>query len=516
MAEEYKRGQFGKAGLPLAKNYIHPRSRAKSLWWGLAGTVFFGLLIGGLVLWMDRGGLANGPVASAHAAFEDDCSSCHQAFSTVPNQKCSSCHEKFGDELGVFTMTAHAVYRSEDFSRMDATQPASQCRDCHQDHMGRHASLTDVAVLNCTNCHESHQFNQQHPAFEPAPEPGNLNFAHAAHVQQIIERTGQADMEKACLYCHNPKPDGKTFEPLSFDRHCDSCHLSLTTATPALPVVNANRSELGVWLPATFLDTRQPNSLWAQQETPTAYRTRDGKVSKRGITHADPWIMANLRRLRKELYAEEGLTELLDASPDIEPRAVHRLYEEALANLSAQASELSARPERTVQTELAEIEREIATIRRQLEDPYTPLDQTKFLSAVTRADANVSETRVEEVRGLMADLAQPCTPCHAIYDGLVGRVQKDQRAFIRAEFNHRAHIIQRRCLDCHNAIPMDAASAKAMGHHSPQDASHIQNLPGIDTCRQCHSDAGSDNRCITCHEFHPNKERRSDLLLYLD
>ena len=86
----------------------------------------------------------------------------------------------------------------------------------------------------------------------------------------------------------------------------------------------------------------------------------------------------------------------------------------------------------------------------------------------------------------------------------------------RAEFDHRAHILQRRCLDCHAEIPI-AENAEAVG---PVDASldraEIQNVPGIDTCRECHRPEVAPTQCVTCHFFHPNKSRRSELLLYLD
>ena len=35
-------------------------------------------------------------------------------------------------------------------------------------------------------------------------------------------------------------------------------------------------------------------------------------------------------------------------------------------------------------------------------------------------------------------------------------------------------------------------------------------------CQECHQPDLASNRCTNCHLFHPNKSRRSHLLLYLD
>ena len=47
------------------------------------------------------------------------------------------------------------------------------------------------------------------------------------------------------------------------------------------------------------------------------------------------------------------------------------------------------------------------------------------------------------------------------------------------------------------------------------DHSAIQNIPTIETCQNCHRTDAASDRCTTCHAFHPNKNQRSNLLLYL-
>jgi uncharacterized membrane protein len=96
------------------------------------------------------------------------------------------------------------------------------------------------------------------------------------------------------------------------------------------------------------------------------------------------------------------------------------------------------------------------------------------------------------------------------------RVQRDQQVLRRAQFNHRAHIVQRRCLECHTEIPIIAQADSAKAVPASLDRAAIQNIPGIENCRVCHNANETSNRCVTCHYFHPNKTNRSSMLLYLD
>ena len=111
--------------------------------------------------------------------------------------------------------------------------------------------------------------------------------------------------------------------------------------------------------------------------------------------------------------------------------------------------ELRSRPEREVQEELARIQEMLDSVERALRDPYTPLDDTKFVLGLSRSDASPSGAELEEIEILVQELTMPCQRCHLVEDATIARVHSDQRAMRRAEFNHRAHILQRRCLDCH-------------------------------------------------------------------
>ena len=178
---------------------------------------------------------------------------------------------------------------------------------------------------------------------------------------------------------------------------------------------------------------------------------------------------------------------------------------------------LRSRPEPEIQAELGRIDKLLAGVERALEDPYTPLDETEFLLALDAPRRDLGDEQKAELEQLVDQLTQPCQQCHKIERATIARVQKDQDVLHRAEFNHRAHVLQVRCLDCHTEIPiadgiLDAGGSSA---ESPVDRAAIQNLPRIEVCQECHRPDVSSNRCVTCHEFHPDKSRRSDLLLYL-
>jgi hypothetical protein len=465
--------------------------------------------------------ISNGPLSSNHANFEGECTACHTQFASVTSEKCSVCHEKYGDKLGVYTFSAHYLYRSDDFRRLVPSENESACFTCHPEHLGREANVTNVPDSRCLKCHEFGSFNKKHPQFEFVarliPDNSNLKFAHVKHVERVQKRENLVDIEKACLYCHNPQPDGKKFQPINFDRHCDACHLTSSTATPWLKIqAGKNSNTPGVKTLEAIQKSQGPGTLWAFYTNLNEFQKRGDRVRKSPIYHQDPWIMENLKGLRRKIYPNLGIVDLLKASGDIPSQEVRLLYKEAVQTLKDYAIALRARPERSIQRELNKINRYIEEIENKLRDPYSPLDDTKFLLSTVEKNPNLSKGQIEQFEKFINKLTEPCQMCHVVSNATILRVQKDQRELKRAEFNHRDHILQRRCLDCHTAIPFIEFIGNSSKLDETKDRSAIQNIPTIETCQQCHQPKVTSNRCITCHFFHPNKSQRSNLLLYLD
>jgi hypothetical protein len=511
------KGSYSDVRLSVAREYLYPTSRRGMMVWGLAAAAALAVFAFVDFRWRGARFLSNGPLSSSHATLEQDCAACHTPFGEVSSESCSTCHEKYGDELGVYSFASHYLYRSNDFQRFKTSEHETACAACHAEHLGREAEITRLEDGRCLPCHAFGSFNRAHPQFDFTADGDDdaLSFTHIHHTREVMKRQGLEDVERACLYCHNPRPDGKRFLAVDFDRHCDACHLTAATATTRLPIAGPDAP--GVVTLATLVEEQPPGTRWALFANPNEYRQAGSRVSKSPVHHQDEWILYNLRRLRRALYPDAGLADLLRASPDAEPGETEDLYREAVATLEGYAEGLRSRPEPAIQAELARIEELLRGVRRALDDPYTPLDETELMLALSERRSDLSDEAAAELEQLVDQLTQPCQQCHKIERATIARVQKDQAVLGRAEFNHRAHILQVRCLECHTAIPIaDGILAdEVKSAESPIDRATIQNLPRIERCQECHRPGVSSNRCVTCHEFHPDKSRRSDLLLYL-
>jgi len=532
--QRYK-GVFGAARLSVARAYVRPGSRR--------GMLIAGVLLGALVLayaafsfgFRNAAFVSPGKLSSEHANLENDCQACHTEFGEVTSTKCAVCHEKYGDKHGVYTFNAHYVYRSNDFQRVKSGDNEARCEACHLEHGGRDAVFTLVPDDQCTTCHEYGSFNDEHPDFRfvttAAADDSNLTFPHIFHVRKVADRKELSDVEGTCLYCHNPEPDGRTFEPIAFDRHCAAagCHTEESLATPQIVVATDGRP--GVQTLQGMLERRPLGATWAVNANPTEFfpPARGNRppraIAKTTVHHRDRWLLDNLHELRSKLYPDTGLADLLQASADVAPHDVELLYEEALQTLEGYVTGFRGMSEPVVQQEIAKIEELLTSVRRELRDPYAPLDETRFMHALGGSSMTPEQQEIQE---LVTRLTASCRKCHVVNAATIERVQKEQQILRRSEFDHRAHITQRRCLQCHYEIPItehwrtEEATVlsnwrqKNENWDSPLDNAAIQNIPPKAVCEECHTATLASNACVSCHLFHPNKSRRSELLLYLD
>jgi hypothetical protein len=203
-------------------------------------------------------------------------------------------------------------------------------------------------------------------------------------------------------------------------------------------------------------------------------------------------------------------------SPEAPEGQVRRVYSEAVETLERYVTGLRGRPEPEIQEELEVISKLLKSLHQRLNDSRTTLDETALLLALQQPREGVSSEHVEEVEDLVQGLVQPCVGCHHLEQATIARVASSQKTFHRAEFNHRAHILESRCLDCHSVIPIAEAVEDPTLPVPANDLSSTQNLPGIESCRTCHTRNLAADSCSTCHAFHPDLNRRSELLLYDD
>jgi hypothetical protein len=164
-----------------------------------------------------------------------------------------------------------------------------------------------------------------------------------------------------------------------------------------------------------------------------------------------------------------------------------------------------------VQADLAEISRTIVEIERRLADPATPLSAVRFRLDST-IDASLSPDQVAEINDFAEAVAKPCVMCHSLENATIVRPAPDQRLLRRAVFNHRAHVIQRGCLECHTEIPFAEYLDTGQRVDDAVDRAAIQNLPKIEVCQTCHTPSKASTACRTCHVFHPASDTRAGLM----
>ena len=518
--KQKRKGYFSDLRLPVVKEYIYPSARSSLLMIGGIGA-FLVAVVFVFNLTVQSGSLvSNGPLSSNHASFGGECASCHTAFDRVSDAKCSVCHEKFGDELGAFTYSSHYLYRSGDFTRLVPSPDEVACFSCHPEHQGTSSSITQVPDATCTTCHEYGSFNSRHPEFafasEKIEDPANLKFSHTQHVTEVINQEGLVDIEQSCLYCHHARDEGKSFEPISFETACSACHISTSVSTAWLPIASSSR-RAGVQTIGAIQIRQAPGTRWADYMTSAEFQQRRDEVRKRPVYHRDPWILENLKRLQDELYRDRNdLAELLQASAGEDPRGARALYTEALATLEDYAEELRSAPGRDVQKALNELDELIRVVKARIRDPFSSMDETKFLLGPDDINPDLDAADIAELESVVDGLTETCQTCHTVQQSAILRVQKDQRVLIRSEFDHRVHIIQRGCLECHSSIPIREHVARDSVATAAIDHAGIQNLPTIETCQSCHAPAKAVNTCVSCHLFHPDKSQHTNLLRYFE
>ncbi len=531
-----KKGSFGEVSLSVSKKYLVPDSRRRMFYIGGVAILLFLLAASFNFNKQNASFASKGLLSSKHAFLENDCQSCHEAFSPVTNKACSVCHEKQGDERGVYTYKAHYLYQSNDNSRPLEKQAEPACFSCHAEHGGRESKLRSTADPYCVSCHKFKSFNDGHPQFDFAEhgqrneESPGLKFTHIRHVKELVKKKKLTDPEEACLFCHNPQTDGKSFQVTDFDQHCAACHLPKDTATDFLPI--KTKHSPGMETLESLQKSRAPGTLWAFHANKKEFEIEDGEVLKNRIVHRDPWVLENLRGLRKMLYQDAGLADLLDASPELPPYGskeererynklyrglYHEIYMEALETLSNRSRELLSQTKGgKAQKELKKIDEALNQLSQGLKDPYVQIDGTTLTEKFQKMPLQVSTGEGKKILNLVNELSKNCQECHYINKATIARVQKDQRLLRRARFDHRAHILQSKCLDCHTEIPIEKGIVGKILDNNPRDHAEIQNIPTIESCQKCHKTDGASTHCTTCHDFHANKTHRSTLLRYLN
>lgn len=330
--------------------------------------------------------IAPGSVIGAHASFESRCEECHTPRHGIANPRCQRCHDPSGG--GRLTNAAHVLFGSGE-AKKAAAAPDLACARCHIDHRGRTARLGIVDEAHCRSCHFS-SFNG-HPEFavlarESVETPG-IQFPHDKHVQEFAKQ-GVAEKD-SCLKCH--EPSGRDLEAISFDRHCASCHakdgsVGSVEPIPAAPLLS----------PGDILARGGRNNFRLDE-----FAESRGRISKTVVRHKDDWVLANLRKLRRDVDPE-GFAVERGALMARDGQLRRRLALQApLASLDADA--LEAR-DAALDMETRGLEARLAAQAGAGEPGSGALRLDEVLAAVTASGDAAARAEAEKLRATSAGL----------------------------------------------------------------------------------------------------------------
>ncbi len=393
-----------------------------------------------------------GPVSSAHAVFGQNCATCHvqnAGFSApVQDKACLACHD---------APLHHAN---------QTVTPA--CSSCHLEHKGKFklASTTDAA---CVQCHgdlhikegqlkyDPHisGFDRQHPQFlrlrQGSFDPGTVNLNHHAHLQPTL-RGPNGPVQMQCGDCHRPAGVNRAWPYAIATAQADH-------GTPATSsAINSQGSDFA---PHTRSLAETGNGRYMQ---PIRYADQCAACH---VLQFDPLISEPAPHgdtAKARAFVESSIRQLVKDHPELVRKPITTGY----------------RDEIELTRNFLRATRDYVTMPAQ---PTTP------------------ENWVEQRIGMAERLLwkKDCKVCHEQTTGEPDTIPSTVKAVIparwlmHADFDHQAHRMLS-CESCH-------------AHIADSKLTSDVNLPGIETCRRCHKEAGpmanaAEGRCYECHSYH--------------
>jgi len=173
-------------------------------------------------------------VSANHATFAANCGACHQEDVAVTDERCTVCH---------------AIGLHQD------TDVEMTCGSCHVEHSGRLADLTRMDSDRCTDCHDAHPFENEHPQFsllDDAAAAAEAKYArgvevfHSIHTEMEVLEGDREGEPLHCFDCHRLDPMRPlAFEPPAYEQACSSCH-ELEALHKSIPEAGWNDARQGL------------------------------------------------------------------------------------------------------------------------------------------------------------------------------------------------------------------------------------------------------------------------------
>lgn len=437
---------------------------------------------------------SHGPLTRSHSAWEHDCAACHipsstadLSFQSLFNTRqrwqamtCEKCH------VGA-AHNANLTLAGNEFH--------AQCSNCHHDHGGRTFSLVQLADNNCTRCHADLASNQakgspkcaakvtdfvkDHPEFRPltTPPERKLKFSHSLHMNpgQVHLQGGQEAMTVGKLRKLSGDAAAARYSTSTNDSdlvklECASCHkLDSGGGTPDYTKLKAELDALGEptrsVLPARAAGgSMLPVNFEAHCRACHPLRAPEGTAAGAVIAGFDVPHRKQLDQLTTEVNAG---------------------YLRSLAAKNHAAVAVPIGPG-------GMLEQPLATQAQPLRDAANVLTTKGMLLLTAGADG--------------------CAKCHDIAASKIEKLPNRSVWFQAAKFDHTAHR-GATCATCHpGTYAAYGTPGTALVEKEP-----VQIL-GIDSCRACHSPAGTKVTlpdkttishgggvrygCTDCHRYH--------------
>ncbi len=513
-------GKQRASGIPLDYfRHRNPLDRGKLILAAVAAAAVAGWLVGASLLGQRmETWYSPGPVAAAHAMWENDCQKCHVSFTPIRSDavaaqfigdrsaidaNCRECHTDIATKM---SLVGH--HASKD--------PATlACSSCHHEHRGRAESLSRMADASCTNCHakiaehregaslltpavqEVSRFDaESHPEFRSIQaDPRKLKFSAAAH--HLHMTPGMAADAK-----HKPIMTVDMLSAADRARYAQG-ETDLSKPVPALACGSCHQlsgTDFGIeklpGLPSAALHAHSGGAYLA----PIVYENQCKACHPLTI---DPGQGTN---------SEDQLAAVVPhrlSSAELERAVRHYWESQFLQKNHTQVERDLPLPSRSTQIEIQ--------TGRDFIDAGIARSANHLRAGVCSKCHELGN--VSAISGANEKASAP----HDAVSGLWPRVQPvdiPRTWFAHAKFDHSAHRAVADCRKCHEeAYPSESsATADQAGQAGKPDVPSKPMIPGRDTCIECHSPPGRASAsslggarfdCVECHRFHRAEAPRS-------
>lgn len=491
-----------------------------------------------------------GPVAAAHAMFQNDCTACHAGDGgtgflirnvnphRVTDAACLRCHDA----------AIHHVNQPPSSVRPHPSgqgEYTASCTKCHQEHRGDDA-LAASSDSHCLQCHRdlgagntksAFQVQQSitgfgagtHPPFGRHPKQG-VSTMRLAQDGTLRDATAVAFPHSK----HMPtRAEGQKEEQFArvLAQRCVQCH---TTREPNPLARQAAPDASGKWdnIPSARRQDRHKD-LSAPNEggdmLPINFERHCGSCHfhRLELPGLDPRFTPTVAGGQKLDHLEMRLVRAQVENHALAPLRAFQIEETVPpADEFSEPTKRAVKPAEWLDRNVAMLSDIIRNTSRERRLPFTvrlPEPATQPASGtgapVTTAASDFPRLTPEQESLLVnvhtAVVASTlCNSCHGVTGDLsapgaglnlattpTGIPSSPRRWYANSRFDHDAHR-SLDCLACHAEAPGSSTSSDLL-------------VPGQDNCLQCHHAPTSSNRgagasCVTCHVFHDRSKERAE------